>query len=336
MKNCLPLFALIPLFISCKTSETKTVDNNIGTIERLDSAVNEIVGKNPKFDILGEGYKWSEGPVWVESEKMLLFSDVPNNIVHKWTEAKGVEEYLTPSGYSGTGTYSREPGSNGLTLSPDGKLVLCQHGDRRVAYMDAPFNQPESKFVTLSDNFQGKKLNSPNDATFRSNGDLFFTDPPYGLPQQAEDPTKETPHNGVYKVSGGTTTLVVDSLTRPNGIAFLKGEKTLLVANSDSEKASWYAFELNDQDSVISSRIFYDATPNAKAGEQGLPDGLRVDSKGNVYATGPGGIWIFNETGKPIGRIRLTQPAANCELSNDEKTLFITNNMYLVRVRLRD
>jgi gluconolactonase len=336
MKNLLPVIGLVSLLTSCKTSETKTVDNSIGTIERLDSAVNDIVGKNPAFDILGEGYKWSEGPVWVESEKMLLFSDVPNNIVHKWTEEKGVEKYLTPSGYLGTGTYSREPGSNGLTLSPDGKLVLCQHGDRRVAYMDAPFNQPEPKFVTLSDNFQGKKLNSPNDATFRSNGDLFFTDPPYGLPQQAEDPTKETPHNGVYKVSGGTTTLIVDSLTRPNGIAFLKGGKTLLVANSDSEKASWYAFDLDEKDSVVSSRIFYDATPNAKAGEHGLPDGLRVDSKGNVYATGPGGIWIFNESGKPIGRIRLSQPAANCELSADEKTLFITNNMYLVRVRLRD
>lgn len=336
MKKLFPVIVVMTFFASCKTSETKTVDNNIGTVERLDSAVNEILGRNPKFEILGEGYKWSEGPVWVESEKMLLFSDVPNNVVHKWTEAKGVEKYLSPSGYAGTAEYSREPGSNGLTLSPDGKLVLCQHGDRRVVYMDAPFNQPQPKFVVLSDNFQGKKLSSPNDAVFRSNGDLFFTDPPYGLPKQAEDPTKEIPFNGVYKVSGGTTTLIVDSLTRPNGLAFLKGEKTLLVANSDPEKASWYAFDLDEQDSVTNSRIFYDATSNGKAGEHGLPDGLRVDSNGNVYATGPGGIWIFNGSGKPLGRIRLTQPAANCELSTDEKMLFITNNMYLVRVQLRD
>ena len=327
------LFAII--LTGCVT-EKKMAMNDIGSIERLDSAINEILGKEPSFEILGQGYKWSEGPVWIESEKMLLFSDVPNNIVHKWTEAKGVEPYLTPSGYSGTGEYSREPGSNGLTLSPDGKLVLCQHGDRRVVYMDAPFSKPEPKFVVLADNWQGKKLSSPNDAAFRSNGDLFFTDPPYGLPKQAEDPTKETPHNGVYKASGGTTTLIVDSLTRPNGIAFLKGEKTLLVANSDPDKAAWYAFDLDEKDSVVNSRIFFDATSNSKSGESGLPDGFRVDRNGNVFATGPGGVWIFDGTGKPLGRIRLKEPAANCEFSADQKTLYITNNMYLVRVRLRE
>lgn len=335
MKNLSPVILIIIFFTACKTSENKSVQN-IGSIERLDSAVNAIIGNTPTFEILGEGYTWSEGPVWIESEKMLLFSDVPNNVIHKWTEKGGVEKYLSPSGFTGTGAYSREPGSNGLTLSPSGKLVLCQHGDRRVAMMEAPFNAPEPKFVSLSDNFQGKKLNSPNDVAFRSNGDMFFTDPPYGLPKQAEDPTKETPHNGVYKVSGGITTLVVDSLTRPNGIAFLKGEKTLLVANSDPEKAAWYAYDLDENDSVSNARIFYDATSTSKAGEHGLPDGLRVDKSGNVYASGPGGIWIFDGTGKPIGKIRLTEPAANCELSPDQKTLFITNNMYLVRVRLRD
>jgi gluconolactonase len=334
MKHFAPVILLV-LIAACKTAENKTVDT-IGSIERLDSAINKIVGKAPEFEILGEGYKWSEGPVWIPTENMLLFSDVPNNIVYKWSEGKGVEKYLTPSGYSGTGTYSNEPGSNGLTLSPDGKLVLCQHGDRRVVYMDAPFNSPEPRFVPFSDNYQGKKLNSPNDAAFRSNGDLFFTDPPYGLPKQAEDPSKETPHNGVYKVSGGTTTLIVDSLTRPNGIAFLKDEKTLLVANSDPDKAAWYAFDLDERDSVINSRIFYDATSNSKAGESGLPDGLRVDKNGNVFATGPGGIWIFNGDGKVLGRIRLKEPAANCALSPDEKTLYITNNMYLVRVRLQE
>jgi gluconolactonase len=334
MKYLLP-FALL-IFIGCKTTENKSTVENIGSIERLDSAVNEILGDEPNIEIIGQGYKWSEGPVWVASENMLLFSDVPNNVIHKWTEAKGVEQYLTPSGFTGQGHYSNEPGSNGLTLSPEGKLVLCQHGDRKVAYMDAPLNNPSPKFVTISDNYQGKKLSSPNDAAFRSNGDLFFTDPPYGLPKQADDSTKETPHNGVYKVSGGTTTLIVDSLTRPNGIAFLKGEKTLLVANSDPEKAKWYAFDLDEKDSVVNSRIFFDATSNAKAGEKGLPDGFRVDKNGNVFASGPGGIWIFNGEGKPLGRIRLSEPASNCALSADEKTLFITNNMYLVRVRLRE
>jgi gluconolactonase len=331
-------FAGIFLLIlsGCATTDKKIAVDNIGSIERLDSAVNEILGRQPRIEIIGEGYKWSEGPVWVASENMLLFSDVPNNIVHKWTEAKGVENYLTPSGYTGTGAYSNEPGSNGLTLSPDGKLVLCQHGDRKVVYMDAPFDNPQPKFVTLTDNYQGKKLSSPNDVVFRSNGDMFFTDPPYGLPKQAEDPTKEIPHNGVYKVSGGTTSLIVDSLTRPNGIAFMKGEKTLLVANSDPEKVRWYAFDLDEKDSVINSRIFYDATPESKAGDHGLPDGLRVAKSGHVFATGPGGIWIFDEKGKVLGKIRINQPTSNCALSADEKTLFITANMYLVRVNLRD
>lgn len=335
MKHLL-LVALPCLLFACKTAEKKTEVSSIGSIERLDAAADDIFGKEPVIEIIGEGYKWSEGPVWVDSQKMLLFSDVPNNVVHKWTEAKGVEQYLTPSGYTGSGTYSREPGSNGLTLSPDGKLVLCQHGDRRVAFMDAPLDKPEARFVTISDSYDGKKLSSPNDVVFRKNGDMFFTDPPYGLPNQAEDASKELPFNGVYKVSGGNTTLVVDSLTRPNGLAFMKGERTLLVANSDPDKAMWYAFDLDESDSVVNSRIFFDATSNSKAGEKGLPDGLRVDSKGNVYATGPGGIWIFNGEAKPIGRIRLTEPAANCALSADEKTLYITNNMYLVRVKLRD
>lgn len=334
MKYLLPLIVVVVL-TACKTSETKNT-MEIGSLERVDSAFNDIVSRTATFEILGQGYKWSEGPVWIESEKMLLFSDVPNNIVHKWTEGKGVEPYLTPSGYTGTGIYSNEPGSNGLTLSPDGKLVLCQHGDRRVAFLDAPLNAPSPKFGTLSDKYQGKKLNSPNDAVFRSNGDLFFTDPPYGLPKQADDSTKETPHNGVYKVSGGVTTLLVDSLTRPNGIAFLKGEKTLLVANSDPEKATWFAFDLDEKDSISNARVFFDATPNAKAGEQGLPDGLRVDDNGNVFATGPGGIWVFNPAGKQLGRIRLKEKAANCALSPDGKTLYVTNHMYLVRIKLRD
>lgn len=320
---------------SCKMSEPKTTES-IGKIESLDPSFNALVQDNAKIEILAEGFEWSEGPVWVPSHNMLLFSDVPNNVVHKWTEEKGLETYLKPSGYSGTDKYSNEPGSNGLTISPSGKLVLCQHGDRRVAAMEADLGSPEPNYVALADNFEGKKLNSPNDVTFRSNGDMFFTDPPYGLPKQADDPTKETPHNGVYKVSNGKATLISDSLTRPNGIAFLPGERTLLVANSDPDKAMWYAFELGENDSVTSAKVFYDATPNAKKGEGGLPDGLKVDKQGNVYATGPGGIWVFNSTGKPLGRIRMNQATSNCALSPDEKTLYITADMYLVRVKMRD
>lgn len=330
------LAIVFSLLFSCKTSDKKT-DESIGSFESMDPAFSSIVSSNASIEILGKGYEWSEGPVWVPEQKMLLFSDVPNNVVHKWAEGKEVEVYLTPSGYTGSvENYSGEPGSNGLTISPDGKLVLCQHGDRRVAQMDADLSSPQAKFITLSDNYEGKKLSSPNDVAFRKNGDMFFTDPPYGLPNQAEDSTKETAHNGVYKMSGGKTTLLVDSLTRPNGIAFLPGEKTFLVANSDPEKAHWYAFDLDENDSVTNARIFYDATPSSRAGDKGLPDGLKVDEKGNVFATGPGGIWVFNSEGKALGRIKLTEAAANCALTEDGKTLFVTADMYLLRVRLRD
>ena len=335
MKKNILVVGLCLSLINCKMSEPKS-SSNIGSFEKLDPEFSTVVSDNATLEIIAEGYEWSEGPVWVKDQNMLLFSDVPKNTVYKWTAEKGAEVYLTPSGYSGTGTYSNEPGSNGLTLSPEGKLVLCQHGDRRVAQMDAPLDAPAAKFIAVTDNYQGKKFNSPNDVVFRSNGDVFFTDPPYGLPKQAEDTTREIPFQGVYKVSNGTTTLITDSLTRPNGLAFLKGEKTLLVANSDPEKATWYAFDLDENDSVTNARVYHDATPQSKAGEKGLPDGFRVDKNGNVFATGPGGIWVFNANGKLIGKIKISEATSNCAFADDDKTLYITADMYIVRVKLRD
>ncbi|SKC56986.1 SMP-30/gluconolactonase/LRE family protein [Ohtaekwangia koreensis] len=329
-----PLLSILALFIflsACKTNEMKT----IGSIERVDPALDAIISANAQPEIIAEGFEWSEGPLWLEEIKTLIFSDVPKNIIHQWSEQKGLSVYLTPSGYTSSVPRGGEMGSNGLTLTPDGKLVLCQHGDRRVAVMNAPVNDPKPDFTTISDNIDGKKLSSPNDAVVRSNGDVFFTDPPYGLPKQAEDPTKETPYNGVYKASGGKTILLVDSLTRPNGIAFLPGEKTFIVANSDSDKAIWYAFDLNENDSVTNARIFYDATAEAKK-EKGLPDGFKVDKKGNIYASGPGGLWIFNAEGKVLGKIKIPEATSNCALSADEKTLYLTADMYVIRVRLRE
>jgi gluconolactonase len=310
----------------------------IGSIERLDPSVNSIVKENAKIEVLGEGYEWSEGPVWVASENMLLFSDVPTNKIYKWTEEKGVELYLTPSGYTGSEpSKSKEPGSNGLTLDTNGKLILCQHGDRRVARLDSDYRNPKPNFVTLADRFQGKRFNSPNDVVVRKNGDVFFTDPPYGLPNQENDSTKEITFHGVYKISrDGSVTLLVDSLTRPNGLAFTPDEKTLIVANSDPEKAVWYAFDLDENDSIRNQRIFYDVTNNFKIEGMGLPDGLRIDKEGNIFATGPGGVWIFNKDGKVIGKIKLPQPTANCALADDGKTLFLTSDMYLLRIRLRE
>lgn len=331
MKRIVALAFLILTF-SCTQKEIKS----IGSIERIDPDLDAILSADAKVEVIAEGFEWSEGPLWLEKENFLIFSDVPKNTVYKWTREKGKEVYLKPSGYTGNNSpYSNEEGSNGLVLSNDGKLVLCQHGDRKVALMDATLESPTAKFVSLADNYQGKKLNSPNDAVFNSKGDLFFTDPPYGLPKQADDSTKEIPFQGVYKATNGTLTLITDSVTRPNGIAFFPGEKTLIVANSDPEKAIWYTFDLLENDSVGNARIFYDATEIGKT-EKGSPDGLKVDKQGNVFATGPGGVWIFNKDGKVLGKIKITEATSNCAFSPDEKTLYVTADMYVVSVKLRD
>lgn len=320
------------LITACSPQEKKT----IGSIERIDPSLDEIIASGALIEIIGEGYAWSEGPVWVEKEKMLLFSDVPENIVYKWTEEKGVEVYLTPSGFTGDSTRSRERGANGLVLHND-SLILCQHGNRQVAKMNTSLKNPIPSFISIANTFNGKRFNSPNDAAFRSNGDLFFTDPPYGLADLDNDVDKEIPFNGVYKVTTqGTVSLMVDSITKPNGIAFMPGDKKFLVANSDPAKAIWYEFELNEAgDSVSNGKLFYNATSYVGA-EKGLPDGFKIDTKGNVYATGPGGVWIFNQEGKVLGKIKLPEASANCALSSDEKTLYITADMYLLRLKMRD
>jgi len=308
----------------------------IGTIERYDSSLDNIVSKDAKAEIIAEGFEWSEGPLWIDKHNMLIFSDVPMNTIYKWTEEKGKEVYLKYSGFSGTETKSKEPGSNGLTLDADGGLVLCQHGNRQMARMDAPLDKPESKFITLADKYNGKRFSSPNDCVYNSEGELFFTDPPYGLPMQNDDdPEKEISFNGVYKIKkDGTVILLTDSITRPNGIAFLPGEKKLIVACSDPNKPNWYIFDVNG-DSLINGKIFYSAADRDKSW-RGLPDGFKVDKNGNVFATGPGGVYIFNSEGKKLGLIRLENSSSNCALSPDEKILYLTNDMYVLRIKLRD
>jgi gluconolactonase len=305
-----------------------------GEIEFIDDALSAIVNKDAKIEIITEGFDWSEGPLWVEQQQMLLFSDVPKNIIYKWTEAKGKEIYLQPSGYTSDEKRGGEIGSNGLTLSPEGKLLICQHGDRRVALMDAPLDAPKPNFIVVANDYQGKKFNSPNDCVARSNGDIFFTDPPYGLEQNMSDPKKEIPFQGVYKVDKfGRVTLLVDSISRPNGIAFTPDGKTLIVASSDEVKKNWYAFEVGPNDSLMNGRVFYDAS---KAEGLGLPDGLKIDKQGNVFATGPGGVWIFNSAGKLIGKIKVNGvPVSNCSFTADEKTVYLTADNYVLHVKLR-
>jgi gluconolactonase len=325
-------FLLLVAFAGCQAKQQYP---SIGTIERLDASLDSIISPEAKAEIIAEGFDWSEGPVWIEKHKMLLFSDVPMNTIYKWTEEKGKEVYLTPSGYTDTAKRGGETGSNGLLTDKDGNLVLCQHGNRQMARMDAPLDKPLAKFISIAGLYNGKRFNSPNDAVYNSKGELFFTDPPYGLEKRMEDPKKEIPFQGVYKVkTSGEVVLLTDTITRPNGIAFLPGEKTLLVANSDGEKCMWYAYDIGDNDSLTNARIFYNPMPYDPA-IKGHCDGMKADKAGNLFATGPGGIWIFNKQGKLAGKLRLQNASSNCALSADEKTLFITNDMYVVRFKMR-
>lgn len=333
MKYAYLALAAAFLLAACKTKEDTSA---VATIERIDAALDGLIDPNASVEIIMDGFDWSEGPLWLPSENFLVVSDVPQNTVYKWTEEKGKEVYLKPSGYTTKADkpYSKEEGSNGLVLSGDGKLVLCQHGDRRVSVMNASLATPAADYTPLADNYQGKKLNSPNDAVFNSSGTLFFTDPPYGLPDD-NGATKEIPFQGVFKASNGVVTLLSDSVTRPNGIAFFPGERRLIVASSDPEKAVWYTFDLNESDSVTNASLFYDATAEAKSGLPGLPDGLKVDASGNVYATGPGGVWIFDQNAKVLGKINVTVPTSNVAFTPDGKTLFITADNYVLKLRLK-
>lgn len=306
-----------------------------GAIERFHPALDNILDTTARIEVIAEGFEWSEGPLWVESQQMLVFSDVPANIIYKWTEQEGTSVYLEPSGYNGTAPFTgREPGSNGLTLDHDGRLVICQHGNRQVARMEAPWGNPQPEFVALADNYQGKRLNSPNDVVFDSTGDLFFTDPPYGLPtQRDDDPIKEIGFNGIFKAtSDGEVTLLSDALSRPNGLAFFPGERQLLVANSDPDAADWYLVDMDNPSAA--PQLFYSAT-DAREGVNGLPDGLKINRSGVVFASGPGGIWIFDQEATVLGRIQLADAASNLAFSADEQTIYITNHRKILRVKLR-
>ena len=327
------LFFLLTLIIA--GCANKSSYRTIGSIEKLDPSLDSIISSDAKPEIIADSLDWSEGPLWVEKNKMLLFSDVPQNIIYKWTEEKGKEVYLTPSGYTDTVKRGGEMGSNGLTLDNDGNLILTQCGNRQIAVMNAPLDKPAANFKGIAIAYYGKKFNSPNDVIVSSTGEIYFTDPPYGLEKNMKDPKKEIPFQGVYKVKRtGEVVLLLDSITRPNGILLLPGEKTLLVSNSDPAKPNWYAFDLTAGDSLTNGRIFY-STLGGEKGLKGLPDGMKVDKAGNLFATGPGGVWIFNKAGKLAGKIRVPDATSNCSLSADEKTLFVTNDMYVLRVKMR-
>lgn len=304
-------------------------------IERLDPTLDLLIAPDAKVEILAQGFDWSEGPVWVKEAGFLLFSDVPQNIIVRWKEGEGAQVWLKLSGYTGREPRGAELGSNGLVIDREGRLVICQHGDRRIARMEAPLAAPVAKFSTLADRYEGARFNSPNDAVFHSNGDLYFTDPPYGMVEQFDDPAREIPYQGVFRRHcNGDVSLLTREMTRPNGLAFSPDEKTLYVSQSDPAAPVWRIFDVRPDGSLGSSRILFDAGALLKT-RRGLPDGLKVDTEGNLFATGPGGVLILSPDGRHLGTILTGVATGNCAFGDDVQTLYITADMYLMRVRMK-
>jgi gluconolactonase len=302
----------------------------VGGVERLDPALDALIAPDAKVEKVAEGFTWAEGPVWTtEGGGALLFSDVPNNVVHRWKEGEGLTDYLRPSGYTGKAPRTGNIGGNGLTFDGAGHLILCQHGDRRVARLEA-----DHSFATVVGAYEGHRFNSPNDVVVRSNGDIYFTDPPYGL--EGREKERELPFAGVFRrTKDGVVELLTKELKFPNGIAFSPDEKILYVSNSDPERAIWMAYEVTPKGGVANGRLFYDATAFVKAGKKGVPDGMKVDAHGNLFASGPGGVLVFSPAGKLLGTIVTGEPTANCGFGDDGSTLYMTAHDKLCRIRLK-
>lgn len=307
----------------------------VGSVERLDPRFDAIVPPGAEIEVLAMGFAWSEGPVWVATDKgglpanCLLFSDIPRNRVNRWQAGKGIEVFLEPAGFTGPVGYGREPGANGLALDQEGRLILCEHGDRRVSRLERGGGRR-----TLADAYQGKRLNSPNDLVVHSTGTIYFTDPPYGLPKNWDDPLRELDICGIYRLGpDGGLSLECGTMTRPNGIGLSPDEKTLYVAQSDPAASIWREFKVRDDGSLDEGRVFFDAK-TLPPDRPGLPDGLAVGRAGTIFATGPGGVLVFTPDGTHLGTLLTGRPTANCTLGEDGKTLFITADSLLCRVRL--
>ncbi len=333
--NCIVLTGALALVGRMATAQP-TPFPTIGQVVRTDPRLDRLIPTESKVEVLATGFVWTEGPIWVKEGAFLLFSDVPQNTIFKWTEKDGVTPFLKPSGYTGAGMYSEEPGSNGLTIDRQGRLISCEHGDRRVTAM--PLDGSGGK-RTLADNVNGKRFNSPNDVVAHSNGSYYFTDPPYGMPKREKDPTRETEGFGVYRIAPeragvpGAVSTVVGDLTRPNGIALSPDEKTLYVAQSDPVRPVVMAYPLQADGSVGKGRILFGAEGMKKQGLDGGFDGMKVDRDGNLWVTGGGGVLVLSATGELLGHIKIGVATANCAWGDDGSTLYITADMYLCRIR---
>lgn len=300
-----------------------------GDALRLDPAFDAILPPGSKVEKVAEGFIFTEGPVWLKSSGTLLFSDIPANTIYKWKPGTTAEIFRKPSGYEGSdlpaGAYW---GSNGLILDKQGRLTICQHGNRRVVRLEK-----DGKETVLASHYEGMRLSSPNDGVYRSNGDFYFTDPPYGPVQGDDDPKKELPFNGVYRLTPtGKLQLLTKELERPNGIAFSPDEKVLYVANSYNKRKVWMRYPMRPDGTLGKGETLFNATAFPA---DGVPDGMKVDVQGNVYCTGPGGILVLSAEGKHLGTIPVPEGPANLGWGDhDAQTLYITAKTGLYRIRL--
>ena len=330
------------------------------SIERLQPGLDQLIPADAKLEKIATGpnFSWTEGPVWVRPD-VFLFAEIPSNTIYKMDQNGRLMIFMRPSGYQGTLPYGgAEPGSNGMTLDVQGRLTVAGHARRAVWRMDnldaqlrlltaGEGNAPKTNapLTMLAENYQGKRLNSPNDLVYRSDGSLYFTDPPYGLRTKGDDdPEKQLRFNGVFRLKNalqhragappetGDLTLLIKDLTRPNGIAFSPDERYLYVDNSEPKKI-WMRYPVNADGSLGAGILFADATSDPAPGS---PDGMKVDGRGNIYSAGPGGVWIFSPDGKHLGTIRTSEKAANVAFGDaDRKTLFITASTSIYKLRIK-
>src|SRR5262245_3444802 len=322
-------FALAALITSLLESVAIGAEIIPVTIVSLDPRFDRLVPKVATMEKIADGFTWVEGPVWQKQGGYLLFSDIPANAVYKWTPGEGVSLFLKHSGYSGTAPFTgKEPGSNGLALDTNGRLVLCRHGDRQIGRLEV-----NGSITPLVDRYNGHRLNSPNDLVFKADGALYFTDPPFGLPKVFNDPDK-APVQGVYRVANdGALSLLIENIKAPNGIAFSPDERILYVSDVDPKRAAWLAYEVQSDGTVANGRVLFDATRWRQDPFFG-PDGLKVDRHGNIFGARPGGVSVIASDGTLLGTIEIGQPTSNLTWGEDGQTLFITGGSSVYRLRL--
>lgn len=327
------LVAVLLLTAACSTTRIETGADGFGSVERSDDdRINAIIPPQWQIEKLAEGFTWSEGPVWVPEVDMLLFNDVPENVLYQWTQQDDLQIFMNPASDSGTDRDSLHwPGANGLFRDTYGAILMADSGNRSVVRLEL---LSKAK-TTLASTFNGRRFNGPNDLTRKGDGTIYFTDPTYALKGQNDSPDRELPFNGVYRLDvNGAVTLVDDQLSMPNGIALSPDERTLYVSNSDPARPIWMAYTLDENGQVTKKRKLHDASNLMGPDVPGLPDGMTVAKDGTLFATAPGGVLVLSAEGRRLGRIRTGTAISNCTFGQDGHTLFMTSHQFLARIKL--